>query len=141
MELRPPEPDLTDGVVTLRPLEPEDVAAVTKACQDPEIVRWTTEIPDGYTEEHARGWIASTPAGWKEDRPREPARRDQGRAHLVAHQIDRAGEPRSPRSRLQPADVPGPLRTWTSQVGAQSPPALSASGRTKAPIALVLVLH
>jgi RimJ/RimL family protein N-acetyltransferase len=44
------------------------VPAVTEACQDPEIVRWTTEIPEGYTEEHARSWIASTPAGWKKGR-------------------------------------------------------------------------
>lgn len=68
MELRPPEPDLSDGVITLRPLGVEDVPAVTEACRDPEIVRWTTEIPEGYTEEHARGWIASTAAGWKEGR-------------------------------------------------------------------------
>ena len=31
-------------------------------------MRWTTEIPEDYTEEHARNWIASTPAGWKEGR-------------------------------------------------------------------------
>jgi hypothetical protein len=46
VELRPPEPDLTDGVVTLRQLDPADVADITAACRDPEIVRWTTEIPE-----------------------------------------------------------------------------------------------
>lgn len=65
MELQPPEPDLSDDAVVLRALRPEDVADVTAACRDPEIVRWTTEIPEGYTEEHARSWIASTREGWK----------------------------------------------------------------------------
>jgi RimJ/RimL family protein N-acetyltransferase len=51
--------------VLLRPLEPSDAAAVAVACRDPEIVRWTTEIPEDYTEEHARSWIASTRNGWK----------------------------------------------------------------------------
>jgi RimJ/RimL family protein N-acetyltransferase len=68
MELRPPKPDLSDAVVTLRELSAADVADVTTACQDPEIVRWTTEIPEDYTEEHARGWIASTRDGWREGR-------------------------------------------------------------------------
>jgi RimJ/RimL family protein N-acetyltransferase len=68
VELRPPDPDLTDGVVTLRQLDPADVAAITAACQDQEIVRWTTEIPEGYTEEHARGWVASARDGWKQGR-------------------------------------------------------------------------
>lgn len=68
MELYPPEPDLTDGVVTLRQPVPADVAAITAACRDPEILRWTTEIPEGYTEEHARSWVASARAGLKEGR-------------------------------------------------------------------------
>lgn len=32
---------LTDGVVSLRRFTLDDVAAVTMACQDPEIPRWT----------------------------------------------------------------------------------------------------
>lgn len=68
MELRPPEPDLTDGIVILRQLARADVAEITAACRDPEIVRWTTEIPEGYTEEHARSWVASARDGWKEGR-------------------------------------------------------------------------
>jgi hypothetical protein len=43
VELRPPEPDLTDGVVILRQLARADVAEITAACRDPEIVRWTTQ--------------------------------------------------------------------------------------------------
>jgi RimJ/RimL family protein N-acetyltransferase len=68
MELRPPEPDLSNGSVVLRALTAADVPEVTAACRDPEIVRWTTEIPEDYTEEHARSWIASTRDGWKQGR-------------------------------------------------------------------------
>jgi hypothetical protein len=68
VELRQPEPDLTDGVVLLRELAPTDVAGITAACRDPEIVRWTTEIPEHYTEEHARSWVASARRGWKDGR-------------------------------------------------------------------------
>jgi RimJ/RimL family protein N-acetyltransferase len=64
MEVSPPAPPLSDGTVTLRPLTPGDVPEVTLACRDPEIVRWTTQIPEDYTEEHARSWIESTRAGW-----------------------------------------------------------------------------
>jgi RimJ/RimL family protein N-acetyltransferase len=51
-------------MVTLRPWTPGDVPEVTLACRDPEIVRWTTQIPEDYTEEHARSWIESTSGGW-----------------------------------------------------------------------------
>jgi RimJ/RimL family protein N-acetyltransferase len=59
---------LTDGLVTLRRLTAADVPEVTAACRDPDIVRWTTEIPEDYTEDHARSWIATTRAGWREGR-------------------------------------------------------------------------
>lgn len=56
-------PDLTvrprAGVVALRWFRAEDVAAVTAACQDEEIHRWTTMIPWPYEERHARDWIAT----------------------------------------------------------------------------------
>ena len=68
MKLRPPAPPLSDHTVTLRELTASDVPAVTTACRDPEIVRWTTEIPEGYTEDHARGWIESTRSGWENGR-------------------------------------------------------------------------
>lgn len=55
---RPKEP-LTDGVVTLGYFTLADVPAVTTACQDPEISRWTASIPWPYEEDHARGWIAT----------------------------------------------------------------------------------
>jgi RimJ/RimL family protein N-acetyltransferase len=63
MELCPPEPPLSDGTVTHREWTPADVPDVVVACRDPEIVRWTTQIPED-REDHARGWIDSTRAGW-----------------------------------------------------------------------------
>ena len=56
-----PVPDIpvTDGEVSLRIFSLNDVAAVTAACQDPEIHRWTATIPWPYEESHARDWIAS----------------------------------------------------------------------------------
>jgi RimJ/RimL family protein N-acetyltransferase len=50
-------PTLSDGVVTLRPRRLEDAGAVTAACQDPEIPRWTT-VPSPYTREHAVEWLS-----------------------------------------------------------------------------------
>lgn len=49
-------PQLEDDAVRLRPFTLDDVPAVTAACRDPEIPRWTT-VPTEYTEEMAREWI------------------------------------------------------------------------------------
>jgi len=54
-------PTLTDGTLTLRPPAPGDVDAVTAACQDPEIQRWTF-VPSPYRREHAVDWIGRAPA-------------------------------------------------------------------------------
>jgi RimJ/RimL family protein N-acetyltransferase len=54
-----PDPPLTDGEILLRPWERRDVPAITAACQDPEIPRWTV-VPHHYTERHARDFIGST---------------------------------------------------------------------------------
>ena len=51
------EAPLTDGVVSLRRFTLDDVAEVARACQDPEIVRWTASIPTPYAEADARSWI------------------------------------------------------------------------------------
>jgi RimJ/RimL family protein N-acetyltransferase len=56
-----PNPPLTDGEIVLRSWEPRDVPAVTAACQDPEIPRWTV-VPHNYTERHAREFISGTAA-------------------------------------------------------------------------------
>jgi RimJ/RimL family protein N-acetyltransferase len=56
-----PKPPLTDGEIRLRPWEPSDAPAVTAACQDPEIPRWTV-VPPNYKERHAHEFIGGTTA-------------------------------------------------------------------------------
>jgi RimJ/RimL family protein N-acetyltransferase len=57
--LRHPDPPLSDGVVTLRAKARTDVDALTAACQDPEIPRWT-RVPVPYRRADALSWIAGT---------------------------------------------------------------------------------
>ena len=52
---------LTDGRVALRPPELRNVPAITDACQDAEIGRWT-RVPRPYRKEHARAWIEALEA-------------------------------------------------------------------------------
>ena len=52
-------PTLSGDGLTLRPPRPGDVDAVTAACQDPEIPRWTL-VPSPYRREHAETWIAQS---------------------------------------------------------------------------------
>ncbi|MCC6224520.1 MAG: GNAT family N-acetyltransferase [Thermoleophilia bacterium] len=54
--LRLPEPPLADAGLVLLPVAAEHVGAVTAACQDPEIPRWTL-VPSPYTESDARSWV------------------------------------------------------------------------------------
>lgn len=54
-------PTISDGVITLRPKRPEDVDAITAACQDPEIPRWTL-VPSPYRREHAVEFLARSAA-------------------------------------------------------------------------------
>jgi len=51
---------LRDGDLTLRPPVLDDAEAVTAACQDAEIQRWTL-VPSPYRREHAEAWLASAP--------------------------------------------------------------------------------
>ena len=46
----------SDGVIALRPWSTDDTAAMTVACVDAAIRRWTM-VPDDYTEDHARGFV------------------------------------------------------------------------------------
>ena len=62
--LIPPDPPLTDGVVTLRPMRAEDAPAIAAACQDPDIQRWIPIIPVPYTEADARGFVLMTLQAW-----------------------------------------------------------------------------
>lgn len=50
---------LTDGVITLRHPDDQDVDAIYEGCQDPEVPRWTS-VPSPYRREHASQWIERT---------------------------------------------------------------------------------
>ncbi len=57
--LRHPDPPLSDGVITLRAGTGTDTDAVTDACQDPEIPRWT-RVPVPYRRGDALAWVAGS---------------------------------------------------------------------------------
>ncbi|MDE3044644.1 MAG: GNAT family N-acetyltransferase [Acidobacteriota bacterium] len=63
-----PFTSLSDGVITLRRLHEDDALAVTRACQDVDLVRWTASITHPYLERNARAWLAGQPAKWEEGR-------------------------------------------------------------------------
>lgn len=56
----PPQPLVAEDT-RLRPWRDSDAAAVTAACQDPEISRWT-RVPDNYSEADARAFLL-----WRHD--------------------------------------------------------------------------
>jgi len=66
VEIRMPDPRLSDGVVTLRPWTLADVAAIARACNDPEIARWIHQMPSPYGEQDAREYVLATQAAWRE---------------------------------------------------------------------------
>jgi RimJ/RimL family protein N-acetyltransferase len=55
-------PTLRDGDLVLRPMRSEDLDAVTAACQDPEIQRWTF-VPSPYTRADAEAYLNSSAEG------------------------------------------------------------------------------
>jgi RimJ/RimL family protein N-acetyltransferase/nitrite reductase/ring-hydroxylating ferredoxin subunit len=63
-KLSPPNPPLSDGVVSLRPFRADDALAITAAGQDPETQRWIPIIPVPYTEADARRFILMTLQAW-----------------------------------------------------------------------------
>jgi RimJ/RimL family protein N-acetyltransferase len=60
----PPEP-LTDGVVTLRPWNPDDAAAIVSAFADPESAYWMHQVPQPYDEQDALAYIRAMQAAWR----------------------------------------------------------------------------
>jgi RimJ/RimL family protein N-acetyltransferase len=58
-------PRLEDDVIALRPPAPGDVDAITDACQDPEIPRWT-RVPSPYTRAHAIEFVERSARTWEE---------------------------------------------------------------------------
>jgi RimJ/RimL family protein N-acetyltransferase len=57
-----PVEGLTDGAVRLRLISDADIPAITAACQDPGIQRYTS-VPTPYEERHAREWMTAAGAG------------------------------------------------------------------------------
>ena len=57
-----PVEGLSDGVVRVRVIADADLRAITKACRDPAIARYTT-VPNPYETHHAREWQQRTAAG------------------------------------------------------------------------------
>ncbi|TML40405.1 MAG: GNAT family N-acetyltransferase [Actinobacteria bacterium] len=66
VELQPPDPPLSDGVVTLRQWTLDDVPAIAAACADQEIARWIHQLPSPYRESDAREYVLSTEAAWRD---------------------------------------------------------------------------
>ena len=58
-ELSYPDPQLSDGVVRLRPWEMGDLGFVVEACRDERVSRYSPAIAFPYSEADARGWFAS----------------------------------------------------------------------------------
>jgi ribosomal-protein-alanine N-acetyltransferase len=73
---------LTDGVVTLRAWEPGDAPAVHAACQDPLIVRYIP-VPQPYTEETARAYVARRRADWDSEDERSFAITDHATGEVL----------------------------------------------------------
>lgn len=55
--------ELSDDRLLLRLPRPSDVPRILEACQDPEMVRWTT-IPVPYRHEHAVAFVDGAAAAW-----------------------------------------------------------------------------
>jgi RimJ/RimL family protein N-acetyltransferase len=63
----PPEPLLSDGVVTLRPWGEEgDAEAIAAACNDPQIATFLDRVPSPYTKDDAEAYLELTRAGWED---------------------------------------------------------------------------
>jgi RimJ/RimL family protein N-acetyltransferase len=61
--VKPPDPPLTDGAILLRPPEEGDVDAMTAACQEEEIQRWTP-APRKYTKADAHKFVRNSAERW-----------------------------------------------------------------------------
>jgi RimJ/RimL family protein N-acetyltransferase len=63
-DLGTPRVRISEAGVLLRPFRPDDEDEVFRACQDPQIQRWTS-IPRPYLREHAHQYVAEfTPRAW-----------------------------------------------------------------------------
>lgn len=64
VRLTPPDPPLAAGAVALRPWRADDVDAVHRACDDPDIAHWTT-VPSPYTRADAEAFVAMAVQAWE----------------------------------------------------------------------------
>jgi RimJ/RimL family protein N-acetyltransferase len=58
-----PDAGLTDGTLTVRPWRRDDLDALVRACQDPEIPRWTS-VPSPYTSATGTWFLDQCDAWW-----------------------------------------------------------------------------
>jgi RimJ/RimL family protein N-acetyltransferase/nitrite reductase/ring-hydroxylating ferredoxin subunit len=65
-KLSPPNPPLSDGVISLRPFRADDALDITAACQDPAVQRWIPVIPAPYAEADARRFILMALQSWRD---------------------------------------------------------------------------
>jgi RimJ/RimL family protein N-acetyltransferase len=67
VDTSPPDPPLTDGVITLRPWHERDVGALVDALDgDREIALWLELIPQPYREPEARAWVEASRRMWQD---------------------------------------------------------------------------
>ena len=67
MDVSPPEPPLTDGVVTVRTWgEPGDAEAIEAACNDRAIAEFLDAIPQPYTRSDANAYLEACRIGWRD---------------------------------------------------------------------------
>ena len=67
MSLVPPDPPLSDGVITLRPMDERDLPAIERAASDAEILKWFdlhTRISDDYLAAKREAWARGTGASF-----------------------------------------------------------------------------
>ncbi len=62
----PPNPPISDGVISLRPFRADDAPDIAAACQDPATQRWIPVIPVPYTEADARRFILMALQSWQD---------------------------------------------------------------------------
>lgn len=71
MSMAPPAPVpvLSDGIVSLRPLDARDIPEIVVGCQDPQVARWTT-VPVPYAQQDAEEFVRlRSPGGAEEHAP------------------------------------------------------------------------
>jgi RimJ/RimL family protein N-acetyltransferase len=67
MDVSPPDPPLTDGVVTVRPWgAPGDAEAIVEACNDRTIAEFLDMIPQPYTRSDADAYLDICRVGWRD---------------------------------------------------------------------------